>query len=51
MDALHFYNERDQYNKRNIDRELNKAYVGFVSPSNLFPIATGNWLKFLIKLI
>jgi poly(ADP-ribose) glycohydrolase len=43
MDALSFHSEKDQFTEVNILRELNKAYVGFVSPSTTFPIATGNW--------
>ncbi|KAK5965973.1 Poly glycohydrolase, partial [Trichostrongylus colubriformis] len=33
-----------QYKKENIDRELNKAYVGFLPKHrNACPVATGNW--------
>ncbi|XP_051539820.1 poly(ADP-ribose) glycohydrolase-like [Myxocyprinus asiaticus] len=48
IDALHFRNPKEQYTKQNIQRELNKAYVGFkedpkIDPENLPAIATGNW--------
>ncbi|XP_007250330.3 poly(ADP-ribose) glycohydrolase [Astyanax mexicanus] len=48
IDALNFHNPKDQYTKENIQRELNKAYVGF-RPDPSVPleytpdIATGNW--------
>jgi len=46
MDALKFRSRADQFQRNNIDRELNKAFVGFFNedegdePSC---IATGNW--------
>ncbi|XP_029565883.1 poly(ADP-ribose) glycohydrolase-like isoform X1 [Salmo trutta] len=48
MDALHFRNQREQYNMRQVTRELNKAYCGFKADDNTYPdflpdIATGNW--------
>ncbi len=47
MDALSFaaHNKYTQYEKKYINRELNKAYCGFSEdvPSNKTPIATGNW--------
>jgi len=43
MDAISFRNERDQFSEDNLIRELNKAYVSFVSPKSSCPIATGNW--------
>lgn len=43
IDALSFNHENEQFTEECITRELNKAYVGFVSPSASFPIATGNW--------
>ncbi|CAJ0601222.1 unnamed protein product [Cylicocyclus nassatus] len=42
IDALPFSDSSHQYEKENIDRELNKAYAGFVSEkSDARPIATG----------
>ncbi|CAL8135947.1 unnamed protein product [Orchesella dallaii] len=63
MDALKFkqYEMETQFEQRNIDRELHKAYVGFLIPIGglNIPIATGNWgcgvfngdveIKFLIQ--
>lgn len=47
IDALYFYKESDQWNAFNIERELNKAYCGFLTnQSQTFPIATGNWVMF-----
>jgi len=45
MDAIRFINSDDQFMMRNIDRELNKAFVAFQNRhvSNLQAIATGNW--------
>eukprot|EP00063_Salmo_salar_P068183 XP_014043018.1 PREDICTED: poly(ADP-ribose) glycohydrolase-like [Salmo salar] len=48
MDALHFRNQREQYNMKQVTRELNKAYCGFKADDNTHPdflpdIATGNW--------
>ncbi|CAD6231952.1 GSCOCG00001669001-RA-CDS [Cotesia congregata] len=47
IDALYFTHEYRQYQGRSIIRELNKAYVGFISSEmpNTQPsgIATGNW--------
>ncbi|EYB96495.1 hypothetical protein Y032_0150g2783 [Ancylostoma ceylanicum] len=46
IDALPFYemHENFQYTKENIDRELNKAYAGFMSSlKEARPVATGNW--------
>jgi poly(ADP-ribose) glycohydrolase len=47
MDAIRFTsnNTAIQYDRKNINRELNKAYCGFYEevPSNRTPIATGNW--------
>ncbi|KAK6316292.1 hypothetical protein J4Q44_G00138160 [Coregonus suidteri] len=48
MDALHFRHQREQYNMRQVTRELNKAYCGFKAGDNTHPdllpdIATGNW--------
>ncbi|XP_059481320.1 poly(ADP-ribose) glycohydrolase-like [Neocloeon triangulifer] len=46
MDALNFSsgcpNVTEQFAKKNVDRELNKAYAGF-SGTKLGTIATGNW--------
>ncbi|XP_031658556.1 uncharacterized protein LOC109868468 [Oncorhynchus kisutch] len=48
MDALHFRHQREQYNMKQVTRELNKAYCGFKAGDNTYPdflpdIATGNW--------
>ncbi|XP_044743200.1 poly(ADP-ribose) glycohydrolase-like isoform X2 [Chrysoperla carnea] len=46
IDATHFYKQPEQYNIPQILREINKAYVGYYSPSQNKPIpavATGNW--------
>uniref|UniRef100_A0AAZ3Q9F3 poly(ADP-ribose) glycohydrolase n=2 Tax=Oncorhynchus tshawytscha TaxID=74940 RepID=A0AAZ3Q9F3_ONCTS len=48
MDALHFRHQREQYNMKQVTRELNKAYCGFKADDNTHPdflpdIATGNW--------
>ncbi|KAL6740255.1 hypothetical protein Aduo_013627 [Ancylostoma duodenale] len=46
IDALPFdvRQENVQYTRENIDRELNKAYAGFMSKSReTRPVATGNW--------
>ncbi|XP_011881580.1 PREDICTED: poly(ADP-ribose) glycohydrolase-like [Vollenhovia emeryi] len=47
IDALYFKQSSLQFNMDNINRELNKAYVGFVGSdilkNNLPAIATGNW--------
>ncbi|XP_012540752.1 poly(ADP-ribose) glycohydrolase [Monomorium pharaonis] len=65
IDALYFRQSSLQFNVDNINRELNKAYVGFVGSdvykNNLPAIATGNWgcgafrgnpkLKVLIQLM
>lgn len=65
IDALYFRQSSLQFNMDNINRELNKAYVGFVGSdiykNNLPAIATGNWgcgafrgnpkLKILIQLM
>ncbi|XP_011689783.1 PREDICTED: poly(ADP-ribose) glycohydrolase-like [Wasmannia auropunctata] len=65
IDALYFRQSSLQFNMDNINRELNKAYVGFVGSdtckNNLPAIATGNWgcgafrgnpkLKVLIQLM
>lgn len=64
MDATLFkYSFKNtQYSKENIDRELNKAYIGFMSRYPVAsPVATGNWgcgvfggdkeLKSLIQMI
>ncbi|XP_011636332.1 poly(ADP-ribose) glycohydrolase-like isoform X2 [Pogonomyrmex barbatus] len=65
IDALYFRQSSLQFNMDNINRELNKAYVGFVGSdvykNNLSAIATGNWgcgafrgnpkLKVLIQLM
>ncbi|ODM86710.1 Poly(ADP-ribose) glycohydrolase, partial [Orchesella cincta] len=63
LDALHFkaHEVEKQYQQNQIDRELHKAYVGFLTSNMepISPIATGNWgcgafngdpeLKFLIQ--
>ncbi|XP_070528791.1 poly(ADP-ribose) glycohydrolase isoform X4 [Cardiocondyla obscurior] len=65
IDALYFRQSSLQFNMDNVNRELNKAYVGFVGSdiykNNLPAIATGNWgcgafrgnpkLKILIQLM
>ncbi|VDM82636.1 unnamed protein product [Strongylus vulgaris] len=62
IDALPYSDRTTQYKKENIDRELNKAFAGFMSKSDdPRPIATGNWgcgvfngdkeLKSLIQLL
>lgn len=66
IDAIHFYKPEIQYQSRNIYREINKAYVGFLCENHSayikdLPISTGNWgcgafngdrsLKFFIQLI
>jgi len=45
MDAIRFTNSNDQFSLRNIDRELNKAFVAFQNRhvDSLQAIATGNW--------
>ncbi|XP_018616737.2 poly(ADP-ribose) glycohydrolase isoform X2 [Scleropages formosus] len=47
IDALKFKNFLDQFQPEKINRELNKAYCGFVRPGvrsdNLPAVATGNW--------
>ncbi|XP_038826419.1 poly(ADP-ribose) glycohydrolase isoform X2 [Salvelinus namaycush] len=48
MDALHFRHQSEQYNMKQVTRELNKAYCGFKADDNTYPdflpdIATGNW--------
>lgn len=65
IDALYFKQSSLQFNMDNVNRELNKAYAGFVGSdmykNNLSAIATGNWgcgafrgnpkLKVLIQLM
>lgn len=67
IDALHFHATWKQYDQKNLNRELNKAYVGFNEKQNTTEkscsaaVATGNWgcgafngdkeLKFLIQLM
>ena len=66
MDAIQFgYDVRSQFDESNINRELNKAFVGFSNhcaiSGQLQAVATGNWgcgafggdvrLKFLIQLL
>lgn len=48
MDAIFFRNPSTQYEMKNIDRELIKAYTSFLpvdgtGPNDRFGIATGNW--------
>ncbi|KAG9332039.1 hypothetical protein JZ751_016226 [Albula glossodonta] len=48
IDALHLKHPKEQYNMRNVRRELNKAYCGFKGEDNTNPdcypaVATGNW--------
>jgi len=45
MDAIRFTNSYDQFLMRNIDRELNKAFVAFQNRqvTSLQAVATGNW--------
>ncbi|XP_028318023.1 poly(ADP-ribose) glycohydrolase [Gouania willdenowi] len=45
LDALHFREIREQYNNKNIKRELNKAYCGFRGDPGLEEpdVATGKW--------
>ncbi|KAK1154095.1 poly(ADP-ribose) glycohydrolase isoform X1 [Acipenser oxyrinchus oxyrinchus] len=46
IDAIKFKNEQQQFEMRNVDRELNKAYCGFeprVQAQCYLPVATGNW--------
>jgi len=45
MDAIRFVHNKDQYSVRNIDRELNKAFVAFQNKhvDRLQAVATGNW--------
>ncbi len=44
MDAIHFGHHSQQFEEGPIARELNKAYVAFLSPKqDAAPIATGNW--------
>jgi len=45
MDAIRFNNSYDQFMMRNIDRELNKAFVAFQNRhvDSLQAVATGNW--------
>jgi len=63
MDAIRFNNIEEQFLKKSIDRELNKAYIAFHNnhPHKLQSVATGNWgcgafggdprLKFLLQLL
>uniref|UniRef100_A0A6V7LA66 poly(ADP-ribose) glycohydrolase n=1 Tax=Bracon brevicornis TaxID=1563983 RepID=A0A6V7LA66_9HYME len=66
IDALYFSQADAQFSMKNINRELNKAYVGFsphpeIEKNQLAAIATGNWgcgafrgnpqLKVLIQLM
>ena len=65
MDAIRVTNHHNQFRQNNIERELNKAFVGFSSNlrinERLQAVATGNWgcgafggdlrLKFLIQLM
>jgi Poly (ADP-ribose) glycohydrolase (PARG) len=48
IDAVDFsqgkpYSPDDQYSKPLVDRELLKAYAGFVGTTNAKSIVTGNW--------
>ncbi|XP_059486052.1 poly(ADP-ribose) glycohydrolase-like isoform X2 [Neocloeon triangulifer] len=46
IDAIPFYSKKSrQYLKENKDRELNKAYAGFLVHTNAepIPVASGNW--------
>ncbi|KAJ8339498.1 hypothetical protein SKAU_G00362840 [Synaphobranchus kaupii] len=48
IDALHFKYPKEQFNMQKVDRELNKAYCGFMGEKNTPPdyypaVATGNW--------
>ncbi|KAG9332041.1 hypothetical protein JZ751_016228, partial [Albula glossodonta] len=48
IDALNLKYPKEQYNMKNVHRELNKAYCGFKGDDNTHPdyypaIATGNW--------
>ena len=44
MDAVPYMNnKRVQYEARNIDRDLKKAYISFISTNSKATIATGNW--------
>ncbi|KAI1905402.1 hypothetical protein AGOR_G00015810 [Albula goreensis] len=66
IDALHLKNPKEQYNMKDVRRELNKAYCGFKGEDKTNPdcypaVATGNWgcgvfggdprLKVLIQLM
>ena len=47
MDAIYFREKTKQYQKKNVHRELLKAYTSFYpygkEAGYRFPIATGNW--------
>jgi poly(ADP-ribose) glycohydrolase len=46
IDAIHFHETHHQFKPHNVERELNKAFAGFLGPKNqrnLMPVATGNW--------
>jgi poly(ADP-ribose) glycohydrolase len=42
IDAIKYHQANVQFRMREIDRELHKAYVGFLTGDNL-PISTGHW--------
>jgi hypothetical protein len=49
-----FPSVNDQYKPTFIDRELNKAYVGFQNPepnNHIVPVASGNWGCGVFKVI
>lgn len=49
LDAIDYRrrDKRSQFSKSNFERELNKAYIGFLPiESEKTPIATGNWVCF-----
>jgi hypothetical protein len=50
MDALCFEYEKQQFDRKPIIRELNKAYTAFLSPNpTTTPIATGSKLFIAIE--
>ncbi|KAK8809540.1 hypothetical protein WA158_000483 [Blastocystis sp. Blastoise] len=44
IDAREYYNVTNQFDSKELLREINKAYIGFISTSSFpYPIGTGKW--------